>query len=87
MSYFPSSGVESGNEKKGKLMRIADPVLLCNALEQNDDLSADNAQGLGRTTFSIKEAVQVARNNNLMGIICSSKLLVGSVPLPLSLVF
>ena len=39
-------------------------------------MTEDNAQGLGRTTFSIKEAVQVARNNNLMGLICSSKLLV-----------
>lgn len=44
-------------------------------LEQNTDVSAENAQGLGNTTFSIKEAVQVAQNNNLMGLICSSKLL------------
>lgn len=54
-----------------------DPVLLCNVLEQSVELAAEeNGPGLGRTTFSIKEAVQVARNNNLMGIICSSKLLV-----------
>ena len=55
-------------------------MLLCNALEQHIESSAENAQGLGRTTFSIKEAVQVARSNNLMGLICSSKLLVTSLP-------
>lgn len=49
-------------------------MLLCNSLIEEVH-TADNARGLGRTTFSIKEAVQVARSNNLMGIICSSKLL------------
>lgn len=52
----------------------ADPVLLCNSLAEAA-LTADNTQGLGLATFSIKEAVQVARSNNLMGLICSSKLL------------
>ena len=56
-------------------MTTTDPVLLCNSLEPTTDVT-ENAKELGRTTFSIKEAVQVARNNNLMGMICSSKLLV-----------
>ncbi|KIW05164.1 uncharacterized protein PV09_03715 [Verruconis gallopava] len=52
------------------------PVLLCNSLEQSIEVSGvKSIPGLGRTTFSIKEAVQLAKNNNLMGIICSSKLL------------
>ncbi|KAF2416400.1 hypothetical protein EJ08DRAFT_600583, partial [Tothia fuscella] len=29
----------------------------------------------GRTVLSVKEAVQVAQNNNFMGLICSSRLL------------
>jgi len=30
----------------------------------------------GRNTMSVKEAVQIARNNNLMGLICCQRLLV-----------
>jgi CDK inhibitor PHO81 len=33
-------------------------------------------QSSGRTTISVKEAVQIARDNNFMGLICSSRLLV-----------
>ena len=32
-------------------------------------------QSSGRTTISVKEAVQIARDNNFMGLICSSRLL------------
>lgn len=57
---------------------ITDPVFLCNELGA-DAQSAAHAvhaiQSSGRTTISVKEAVQIARDNNFMGLICSSRLL------------
>jgi CDK inhibitor PHO81 len=35
----------------------------------------------GRTMLSVKEAVQLAQNNNFMGLICSSRLLDLAPPL------
>ncbi|KAF2847994.1 hypothetical protein T440DRAFT_500753 [Plenodomus tracheiphilus IPT5] len=55
------------------------PVLLCNELGADSSQSpSDNSnivQSSGRTTISVKEAVQIARDNNFMGLICSSRLL------------
>lgn len=56
-----------------------DPVLLGNELGADPIDAAVDSQKVhssGRTTISVKEAVQVAQNNNLMGLICSSRLLV-----------
>ncbi|OCK83626.1 ankyrin [Lepidopterella palustris CBS 459.81] len=54
------------------------PVLLCNELGADASISAvdpQKVQSSGRTTISVKEAVQIARDNNFMGLICSSRLL------------
>ncbi|KAF4538923.1 Ankyrin repeat protein [Lasiodiplodia theobromae] len=54
------------------------PVLLGNELGADPIEAAADPQKVhssGRTTISVKEAVQVAQNNNLMGLICSSRLL------------
>ncbi|KAF2142472.1 uncharacterized protein K452DRAFT_270140 [Aplosporella prunicola CBS 121167] len=54
------------------------PVLLGNELGADPAVAAadpQNVQSSGRTTISVKEAVQVAQNNNFMGLICSSRLL------------
>ncbi|KAH8730038.1 hypothetical protein GQ44DRAFT_607685 [Phaeosphaeriaceae sp. PMI808] len=55
------------------------PVLLCNELGANTMQSPSGSthvvQSSGRTTISVKEAVQIARDNNFMGLICSSRLL------------
>ncbi|KAJ4365312.1 phosphate system positive regulatory protein pho81 [Neocucurbitaria cava] len=55
------------------------PVLLCNELGADTSQSPSGnthiVQSSGRTTISVKEAVQIARNNNFMGLICSSRLL------------
>lgn len=55
------------------------PVLLCNELGADTLLSPSGnthiVQSSGRTTVSVKEAVQIARDNNFMGLICSSRLL------------
>ncbi|KAL1623050.1 Karyopherin transporter [Diplodia seriata] len=54
------------------------PVLLGNELGADPIEAAADSQKVhssGRTTISVKEAVQVAQNNNLMGLICSSRLL------------
>lgn len=61
-----------------------DPVLLGNELGADPIEAAADPQKVhssGRTTISVKEAVQVAQNNNLMGLICSSRLLVSLVHL------
>ncbi|KAH9908003.1 hypothetical protein F4778DRAFT_456989 [Xylariomycetidae sp. FL2044] len=53
------------------------PVFLCNDLGREENMPAPNViQTSGRRTFSIKEAVRVAQSNNLMGLICCSRLLV-----------
>ena len=53
------------------------PVFLCNDLGQEVQLAkAPAIQNSGRRTTSIKEAVRIAQNNNFMGLICSSRLLV-----------
>ncbi|KAI4665675.1 uncharacterized protein J4E92_001907 [Alternaria infectoria] len=55
------------------------PVLLCNELgadtSQSPSGNTNIIQSSGRTTTSVKEAVQIARDNNFMGLICSSRLL------------
>lgn len=53
-----------------------DPVFYCNDLgkEPGDDLN--EVASSARSCTSIKEAVRFASNNNLMGLICSSRLLV-----------
>ena len=53
------------------------PVFLCNDLGQEDLMPPPNViKSSGRKTMSIKKAVRLAQNNNLMGIICSFKLMV-----------
>jgi CDK inhibitor PHO81 len=53
------------------------PVLLCNDLGRGGVDSPLAARGDdGRNNCSVKEAVRVAKDNNLMGLICSSELLV-----------
>jgi CDK inhibitor PHO81 len=53
------------------------PVFLCNDLGREG--APDGGAGVlsdGRRTTSVKEAVKVAKDNNLMGLICCSRLLV-----------
>jgi CDK inhibitor PHO81 len=53
------------------------PVFLCNDLGREGELATSSAiQSSGRRTTSIKEAVRIAQNNNFMGLICCSHLLV-----------
>jgi len=60
------------------------PVFLCNDLGREDNMPAPNiVQSSGRRTFSVKEVVRIAQNNNLMGLVCSARLLVSSIPLAL----
>ena len=65
-----------------------DPVLLCNELGADSSQSPSGnthiVQSSGRTTISVKEAVQIARDNNFMGLICSSRLLVSILCRPCS---
>ncbi|KAL5612247.1 hypothetical protein BROUX41_000212 [Berkeleyomyces rouxiae] len=52
------------------------PVFLCNDLGHDEAMTApDIVQSSGRRAVSIKEATRVAQSNNLMGLICSGKLL------------
>ncbi|KAI0401407.1 hypothetical protein F4802DRAFT_432198 [Xylaria palmicola] len=53
------------------------PVFLCNDLgrEEATMLAPDIIQSSGRRTFSVKEVVRIAQNNNLMGLVCSGRLL------------
>lgn len=66
---------------------IVDPVLLCNELGADEPFpsSSQTIESSGRTKISVKEAVQIARDNNFMGLICSSRLLVSSHSLCFSL--
>lgn len=50
-----------------------DPVLLCD--EIGAETATSSVLSSGRTMLSVKEAVQLAQNNNFMGLICSSRLL------------
>lgn len=58
------------------------PVLLCNDLGREGAPAAQSNEqpqaviSDGRRTTSVKEAVRVAKDNNLMGLICCSRLLV-----------
>lgn len=53
------------------------PVFLCNDLGREGELAEASAtQNSGRRTTSIKEAVRISQNNNFMGLICCSRLLV-----------
>lgn len=64
------------------------PVLLCNDLGREGAPTAqsnEQSQAVvsdGRRTTSVKEAVRVAKDNNLMGLICCSRLLVRLISLP-----
>ncbi|KAI0432894.1 hypothetical protein F5Y09DRAFT_120480 [Xylaria sp. FL1042] len=52
------------------------PVFLCNDLGREETMPAPNIiQSSGRRTFSVKEVVRIAQNNNLMGLVCSARLL------------
>ncbi|KAI0485458.1 hypothetical protein F4859DRAFT_382423 [Xylaria cf. heliscus] len=52
------------------------PVFLCNDLGREETMPAPNViQSSGRRTFSVKEVVRIAQNNNLMGLVCSARLL------------
>ncbi|KAI1820968.1 hypothetical protein F4861DRAFT_30613 [Xylaria intraflava] len=52
------------------------PVFLCNDLGRDEVMAAPNViQSSGRRTFSVKEVVRIGQNNNLMGLICSARLL------------
>lgn len=57
-----------------------DPILLCNELGADTPVfppvQSQTVLSSGRTGISVKEAVQIARDNNFMGLICSSPLLV-----------
>jgi CDK inhibitor PHO81 len=53
------------------------PVFLCNDLGREGAVAGNTLiQSSGRRTTSIKEAVRIAQNNNFMGLICCSRLLV-----------
>lgn len=58
------------------------PVFLCNDLGPEGDRqeTSNVTQSSGRRATSIKEAVRIAQDNNFMGLICSSRLLVSPVP-------
>lgn len=53
------------------------PTFLCNDLGRDEQmLNPTVLQISGRRTASIKEAVRIAQDNNFMGLVCSSQLLV-----------
>ena len=53
------------------------PIFLCNDLGRQGELEGSPAiRSSGKRTTSIKEAVRIAQNNNFMGLICCSRLLV-----------
>ncbi|KAE9962573.1 hypothetical protein BLS_000166 [Venturia inaequalis] len=49
------------------------PVLLCNEL--GVDPAGTDGQDVPRTGLSVKEAVQIAKDNNFMGLICNHELM------------
>jgi CDK inhibitor PHO81 len=56
------------------------PVFLCNDLGRDGEVAGSfSIQSSGRRTTSIKEAVRIAQNNNFMGLICCSRLLVSII--------
>lgn len=59
-----------------KLTGVLDPVLLCNELGIGTTFT--NEQNVPRASLSVKEAVQIAKNNNFMGLICNHELMVRS---------
>jgi len=61
------------------------PVFLCNDLgrEGGNPGSSNAISSSGRRTTSIKEAVRIAQNNNFMGLICVSRLLVSHLVPPI----
>lgn len=53
------------------------PIFLCNDLGREGEVAESSAiLSSGRRTTSIKEAVRIAQNNNFMGLICCSRLLI-----------
>jgi CDK inhibitor PHO81 len=65
------------SEKVRRVLTGTDPVLLCNDLGA-DATSAKAVPSSGGGVLSVKEAVNVARGNNFMGLICRQRLLVRS---------
>lgn len=60
------------------------PVFLCNDLgREGETVGSTAVDTSGRRTMSIKEAVRIAQNNNFMGLICNSRLLVSPPHTPL----
>lgn len=59
------------------LLTSTDPVLLCNELGVAPTPSSTHevVQSCGKADFSIKDAVRTAQSNNIMGLICTSRLL------------
>jgi CDK inhibitor PHO81 len=60
-------------------------VLLCNDLGIDGSSPKSTVPSSGKTVTSVKEAVSVSMNNNFMGLICRSRLLVGLIKLQLKL--
>lgn len=61
------------------MLTYLDPVLLCNDLDAQagrDSASHAVIPSSGHQSISVKEAVRMAQSNNLMGLICTSALLV-----------
>ena len=57
-----------------------DPVLLCNDIGANRDVSDPSVASVvpwdGRYSLSVKEAVRIAQSNNFMGLVCTKNILV-----------
>lgn len=63
------------------ILLTVDPVLFCNDLgtyAEISDIDKATVPYDGHHAISVKEAVQVAKSNNFMGIVCNSNLLVSA---------
>lgn len=67
--------------------RNSDPVFFCNGLSESDLASANYSisdpelvKYRSVDPLSMKDAVRLAKNNNIMGLICSARLLVCFLP-------
>ena len=76
----PNCKPHNSSDQSGRVNRATlDPVFLCDDLgseEYMQTTSADRHFDRGTASLSIKEAVKIAQNNNFMGLICQSRLLV-----------
>jgi CDK inhibitor PHO81 len=59
-----------------------DPVLLCNELGVDIDTASPEQLSAAKTALSVKEAVQIAKDNNFMGLISSFELMVRGISCP-----